>query len=134
VDERDAAQIGGGGEARHVADDAATERNQRGRAVGIRANERVVDARDGRQLLEALAVGHEDRLGDVDRACDVRSVQPPDERARDHETPFGRAEFVEENREALDRARGNRHGVGTRRRGDVDANRIHLRRALLNAW
>ena len=37
-------------------------------AVGVGAHQRVVDARHGRELLEALAVGDEDRLGDRDRA------------------------------------------------------------------
>ena len=62
VHERDAAQVGRRGEARHVADDAAAERDERRRAIGVRADQRVVDARDGRELLVALAVGDEDRL------------------------------------------------------------------------
>ena len=44
VHERDAAQVGGRRETGHVADDAAAERDERRRAIGVGANERFVDA------------------------------------------------------------------------------------------
>ena len=88
VNERDAPQVGGRGEAGHVADDAAAEGDERGRAIGVRANERVVDADDRRQLLVTLAVGDEDRLGALDGARDARPVQPPHQRARHDEAPL----------------------------------------------
>ena len=46
VNERDAAQVRRRREAGHVADDAAAEGDQGRRAIGVRADERVVDARD----------------------------------------------------------------------------------------
>ena len=111
VDERDAAQVGRRREAGHVADHAAAEGDHRRRAVGAGADQRVVDAGDGRELLEPLAVGHEDRLLDRDRARQLRAVQPPDQRARDDEAPRGRADRVERRAEAVEDATANRHGV-----------------------
>ena len=62
VDERDAAEICGRGEAGHVADDAAADRNEDGASIGVRPDQRIVDAADGLEVLEALAVSDDDRL------------------------------------------------------------------------
>ncbi len=59
---RHAAQVGRRREAGDVADDAAADGDDRRRAIGAGADQRVVDAADGGQVLEAFAVGNEDRL------------------------------------------------------------------------
>ena len=100
--QRDAPQVGRRREARHVADHAAAEGDERGRAIGVRANERIVDADDRGQLLVTLAVRDEDRLGAGDGARDPGSVQAPHQRARHDEAPFRCADLVE------DRLRGDR--------------------------
>ncbi len=128
--EGDAAQVGGRGEAGHVADDAAAEGDERRRAVGLRDDERVVDARDGLEVLVALAVRHEYRLGGgsaraVQRLRELWSVQPPDQRARDDEAPLRRVNIVERARKTLEGAVGNGDGVGARRRRDVEADGLH---------
>ena len=128
VRERDAAQVGRGRESRHVADHPAAEGNDRRCAIGVRVHERVVDARDGRHLLVALAVGHEDRLRlllAADRACERRSVQPPHERARDHEAARRRTESVERMPDACDCAVGDHDRVRARRCRYFEANRVH---------
>ena len=91
VHERDAAQVGRGGEAGHVADDAAAEGDERGRAVGVRADERVVDARDRlRAVLKRSPSGT--RIGSSTPAALSRAaVEPPDERARHDEASRGGA-------------------------------------------
>jgi hypothetical protein len=104
---------------------AAAEGNDRRSPVGVRAHQRVVDARDRRQLLEALAVGHEDRFGAAQRVRELRSMQAPDERTRHDEAPLGRAQIVERAAEAFDRAVGDRDGVRAGGRGDVDADGFH---------
>ena len=121
VDQRDAAQEGGRGEARHVADDPAAEGDERRGAVGVDADERVVDPRDGGQLLVALAVGHEDRIGGVDRARHLLAVEPPDERAGDDEPACRGLQFVEGAADAIDRAVADRDRVGALTGRDVDA-------------
>ncbi len=128
VRERYAAQVRRGGEARHVANHAAAERDDGRRPIGVRADERVVNARDGRHLLVAFAVGHEDRLRRrlaAERASELRAVQPPYERARDDEAPRRRAQRVERGGDAIDRAVGNEYRVRARWRGDVESNGLH---------
>ena len=44
----------------------------RAAAIGAGADQRLVDARDRLQVLEALAVGNEDRLAAAERALDLR--------------------------------------------------------------
>src|SRR5204862_7102227 len=97
VNEGHAAEIGGGRETRHVADHAAAERDHRRGAVGVEADEGVVDARDRRQLLEALAVGNENRLaGDGDGALQAWAMKAPHRRARDDEAAWRHSELVEQ--------------------------------------
>ena len=55
--EVDAALVAGGGEAGHVADDAAAERDDAGVAVEAGGDQRVEDARDVAERLVLLAVG-----------------------------------------------------------------------------
>ena len=126
VDQRDAAQIRGRGEPGHVADHAAAEREQRRGAIGVGANQRLVDARDILQVLEALAVGDEDRLAEAGFR-QPRSMQPPDERARDDEPPRRRLDVVEEARQPVEQAVFERDGVAARGRVDVDANHVCVR-------
>src|SRR6185295_15135591 len=121
VDERDAAQVRGRRIAGHVADDAAAERDQRRAAVGGRLHERVVDARDGRQLLGAFAVRHEDRLDLFRAAREALAVQPPHERARDDEAARGQFELVEQCADAIENAVFEMYGVAARGRGNVYA-------------
>src|SRR6185295_4245291 len=128
VDQSDAAQVGRGGEARHVADDAPAQGDERGRAIGIGADERLVNPCDGRQLLVALAVGDQDRLGRVQRAGELRTVQAPDQRAGHDEAACRGLEIVEHAADAIERAVADRHGVRARGYGDVDADRIHQMR------
>jgi hypothetical protein len=52
-------------------------------------------------------------------------VEPPDQRARDDEAALGCARIVEEARQAIEQAVGERDDVAARRRGDVDANGFH---------
>ena len=120
VRQRDAAQEARRREARHVANHAAAKGDDRRRAIGVRPQERVVDPRDGRQLLEALAVGHEDRLDAAERARELRAMEPPHERARDDEAPSGCVGAIEEPRDLVDGAVADRHRVGPRRRRHVD--------------
>ena len=68
LDDRDAAQVGGRGEAGDVADHAAADRDDGGGAVGAGPDQRVVDAADRLQLFVALAVGDQDRLFAVSAA------------------------------------------------------------------
>ena len=63
LDQPDAAQVRGRDEPRHVADDAAADRDDAGAAIGLQLDQRFVRARDRRELLVALAVGQQDRLG-----------------------------------------------------------------------
>ena len=125
MDQRDAAEVGGGGEARHVADHAAPEGDERRGTVGVRTDERVVDACDRREPFVALAVRHQNRLLDAGRARKPLAVQPPDEWTRDHEAPFGRPDVVEQARNPIDGAVGQGHDIGAGRSGDVDTSRIH---------
>ena len=62
LDDRHAAKVGRGGEPGDVADDAAADGDDGRRAIGRGANQRIVDASDGRELLVALAIGDEDRV------------------------------------------------------------------------
>ena len=126
VHERDAAQVAGGGESRHVADDAAAEGDERRLAIGVGPDERLVDPRDRLQRLEALAVRHEDGLAQSGPG-EPRSVEPPDERARDHEAPRRRAGIVEQARESIEQAVAKRDGVAAGWGRDVDADRVHQR-------
>ena len=58
--QRDAPQVGRRREARHVADHAAAEGDERGRAIGVRADERIVDAdHRGRAACAARRPGRE---------------------------------------------------------------------------
>ncbi len=61
--ERYAAQVRGGDEARHIADDAAADCNDGGATIGVELDQRLVCARDRRELFVSLAVRKQDRLG-----------------------------------------------------------------------
>ena len=101
VGERDAAQEGGGREPGRVADHAAADGDDRAAAIGAGADQRLVDARDRLQVLEALAVGQQDRLDAAERFLQPRAVQAPDDRARDDESPRADAVRVEQFRQPV---------------------------------
>ena len=128
VHERDATEIGRRGESGHVADHAAAECDECRRPIGVRADQRFVDARDGLKLLEALAVGHDDWLGALERLGESAAVKPPDERDSRPQTAARAAGA----RPAAGRAARATPSASvtvyaTRRGRDVDANRIHVR-------
>ena len=102
VGERDAAQERRRGESGRVADDAATDGDDRACAVGACANQRFVDAGDRLQVLEALAVGDEDRLRDPKGSPDLVAVEAPDRGARDDEAPSADVLRVEQRRGPVD--------------------------------
>ena len=68
---------------------------------------------------------HVHGTGNIEFATDLGAVESPDDRARNDEASFGRFHLVEQTPDAADGAVGDRDRVGTRRCGDVDANRIH---------
>jgi hypothetical protein len=77
VDQRDAAEVGGGRKPSHVPDHAAAKGDDRRRALGVRAHKRVGFWRPWRVLV-AFAVRDEDRLA-LDGPSEARTVKPPDE-------------------------------------------------------
>src|SRR4029079_3967802 len=87
VDERDAAQVGGGSEAGDVTDDPSAERDEGRGTVGVRTDERVVDSRYGAEVLRALAVRDKNGLSRGNRPSRPLPVELPDERARHDEAP-----------------------------------------------
>ena len=124
VDQRDAAEVGGGRKPGHVPDHAAAKGDDRRRALGVRAHERVVDSGDRGQVLVALAVRDEDRLA-LDGPSEARTVKPPDKRARNHEPAFGRVRCVEHPVEVFDGLVFDGDAVRAGRRRDVDTQRRH---------
>ena len=125
VDERDAAQVGGGGVAREVADDAAAERDEGGRALGVRLDEGVVNLHDRRHLLVAFAVGHDDRFG-LRGLREALPVESPDGRAGDDEPSSRRLHVVEQLCEVSEHAVTEGDDVRARGSGDVDADWFHV--------
>ena len=126
VHQCNAAQIGGSGESGHVADDAPSEGDERGGAVGLGLDQGIVDAGDRRQLLVAFAVRHQDGFGVPKGAGDSCPMEPPNGRARDDETTLRRVSPVEDLVQAGDGAVSDRNRVGAGRGRHVDANRISL--------
>ena len=130
---RDAPQVRGGREPGDVADDAAADGDDRRGAVGRGADQRVVDAPHGPQVLVTFAVRNEDRLLARD-AAEVLGVQAPDSRARDDEPPGREPRLLEDGVHARCGARRDLDGVvpggrahvepdGAGRRGDGDVHR-----------
>ncbi len=114
-------RIRGGRKARGVADDAAADGNQRAAAVGAGADERFVDPRDRLQVLEALAVGDQDRLAAAERALHLRAVEAPDDGARHDEPARPDALRVEQRGQAIDDAFADQDGRRAIAGLDVDA-------------
>src|SRR6201999_542696 len=91
---------------------------------GVGANQGVEYARDRLQLLEALAVRQQNRIGESSRG-QSRTVQPPDEWIGHDEPPGRRACLIEQRWQALEDTRADGYGVLAGRRGDVDADGNH---------
>ncbi len=87
VNERNPAQECGGSEPRRVADHTAADGDDRASAIGVGADERLVDLRDRLQVLEALAVGKQDRVAATECALQLLAVEVPDDGTRDDEAP-----------------------------------------------
>src|SRR6185436_18722338 len=81
--------------------DATADGNDRAAAIGARAYERFVDARDRLEVLVALAVGNQDRLGAGRDMLQLRAVQPPDHGTRDDEAPLADAVLIQQRGELL---------------------------------
>jgi hypothetical protein len=124
VDERDTAQERRSGESRRVAHDAAAHGEDGAAAIRARLDERLVDARDGLEILVSLAVRDQDRFGPANRLLNRFAVQPPDRRAGHDEPPRADAMRVEDRRQPIDGALANEDGRGVRAGGDVDANEV----------
>ena len=122
--ERDASQVAGGRKTGHVAHDAAAKGDERRLAFGVRTDERLVDFRNRLQHLEALAVGHEDRLAESG-AGELRCVKLPHQGTGDDEPPRRRSRLVEQAAQAIEDAVPNRDRVRARRRRHIDAGRSH---------
>ena len=75
----DAPQVGGGREPCHVADHAAAKCHDGRRAVGLRPQQRVVDAGGRRQGLVALAIGHHDGFAVGERLAQRVAPAAPDQ-------------------------------------------------------
>ena len=106
VDERHAAQKCRGREPCHIADDAAADGDDGGPAIGLGADQCVVDPTDRAEMLEAFAVRQQDRIfaGDGVKAM---PVQPPQTGTRDDETPAGHAVVVQRLGQTIGAAGGN---------------------------
>src|SRR6185436_8340496 len=88
------AQVGRGSESGDITDDAAADGDNGARSICVRANQRIVDPSDCRELLVTLTVGNEDRLF-VDGALQVAAMKAPDGLARDDEAPRRQAGRVQ---------------------------------------
>src|SRR5204863_333851 len=73
----DAAEIRRCRKAGHVADDPSAERDERRMSIGGGLHERVVNARDGRELFVPLAVGNENRFEPARAPRHAGAMQPP---------------------------------------------------------
>ena len=80
--------------------------------IGVGANQVIVNPRHRRQLFETLAVGHQDRLDRAERPRQLRTMQAPHQRTRNHETAFGQFQFGESAAQAIDRPVGDGDRVG----------------------
>ncbi len=118
LDDRDAAEVGRGGESGDVADDPAADGDDRRRAIGRGANQGIVDASDGGELLVALAVGNEDRLFRGEPRERV-AVQAPHGGIRHDEAPARRTEGVDDAGETAGDADLDLDGIGARRCADL---------------
>ncbi len=127
LDDRNAAQIGSGREPGRVADDAAAGGDDRGGAIRRRANQRVVDAADRRELFEAFSVGKQDRVVSAD-AIERAGVQAPHGRIGHDESPLRRADRIEQRGELTCGPGGDVDRVGAGRRAHLEAKRARSSR------
>src|SRR5262245_38527355 len=88
VRQRAAAPARRGRKSRGIADHAAADGDDRTAAIGARPDEGLVNARDGLEVFEALAVGNQDWLAAASDLVQARAVQSPDNRTRDDESPL----------------------------------------------
>ena len=93
--DRDAAKVRRGREPGDITRHAAANRDDRAGPIGPGANQRVVDAADRREVLEAFPVGDEDRFLGGD-ALQPLAVEAPDRLRRDDEAPGRHAGGVEQ--------------------------------------
>ena len=129
VHQRNPPQVRGGSEAGHVADHPAAEGDEGRVALRVRLDERIVDARNRRQMLVALTVADENRrLRIAQGPRDLVAMKPPDDRARHHEPACRRFRLVQQAPDVVQRTVADGHCIGAGRRGDVDTNGIHARR------
>src|SRR5690242_7550639 len=77
LDDWDTTQIRRRGKPRNVARDAAANRDDQTRTVGVGSDERIVDAAHGRELFITLAIRNEYRVV-VGRTSQILAVKPPD--------------------------------------------------------
>jgi len=95
---------------RSVADDPASDRHDGAGAIGTGADERVVDARDGLEMLVPLSVRHEDRLLGRETG-ERRFVQAPNGRIGDDEAPGGHAGAIQKRRKRRGQTRRDVNGM-----------------------
>src|SRR5262245_30883702 len=86
VNEGDATEERGGGKTGCVADHSSAYRHNRAAPVGAGANQRLVDARNRLQVLEALPVWNQDRFRRTKRPNDSLAVEAPNGGTRYDET------------------------------------------------
>ena len=87
VNEGDATEERGGGKTGCIADHSSADRHNRAAPVGPCPNQRIVDARNRLQRLEALPVWNQDRFRRTERADDALAVEAPNGGARYDEAP-----------------------------------------------
>src|SRR5262245_21297842 len=124
MDERNAAKERGGGKPCGVSDDAAADRDDRAPTIRVGPNQRLVDLRDRLQILEALAIGQQDRVATAESRAQPLAVKTPDNGIRDDETPRSDAMASEQATQVVAEAFANQDGGGARPGGDVDADGV----------
>ena len=122
VDERDPAQERRGREAGGVPDDPAAHRDDGAAAIGVGANQRVVDLGNGLEVLVALSVRQEDRLDRAKHALHLGPVQAPDVRRRHDEPPRADGMVLKQRWQLVGNAVADQDGRARPAGGDVNAN------------
>ena len=119
LDDRDAAKIGGGGKSRGITEHASADRHDRARAIRVRADQGVVNAADGLQVLVPFAVGDQDWLFGG-QPGERLFVKAPDSRVRDEEAAPGHACAVEQPADPRGRPWFDMNGVTAAAAADVE--------------
>ena len=81
---------------RRVADDSASDGDDGAPAIGVGANERLVDPRDRLQVLVALTVGKKDRIPASEGCTQLLAVKAPDDGTRHDEASWSNAVAIEQ--------------------------------------